>query len=328
MILVIDLKYNLDNNGELISFLNNLFTNKDLVDFAPLIMKFFIITRNYGLINYDENISILETCDKESFMELCLKVIKDGFNKDNITYNNGNLTKLLINNYHDNGFYFHSFPGIYKDSINELGLLANNRNNNDDKYFEIAKKYHFGSYFENSNNRICLTEKITNNSIKEYALYTPEWLEMFLKQGNYDIHDIYRKGDIKELEPIIENSLQSMKIGMQRNEFYDENDYIFLCSYIKEVVNKRFINGNNLVGIVLIEKRNSDDYFKKHIENKDIEDFNRYIESHKMNDHEIYDFIIETISNGKVETERNIPRHLINIVSYEVFDKELERTKK
>ena len=52
-----------------------------------------------------------------NFSELTISTIKIGFKKDNIQFDNNNLVSFLITNYHANGFYFHSFPGIYKDSI-------------------------------------------------------------------------------------------------------------------------------------------------------------------------------------------------------------------
>ena len=43
---------NLNNNENLIRLFNNLFKNENLANKAPIIMKYFIITRNYGLINF------------------------------------------------------------------------------------------------------------------------------------------------------------------------------------------------------------------------------------------------------------------------------------
>ena len=51
-----------------------------------------------------------------------LEVIKIGFEKNNIPFNEENLITLLVTNYHDNGFYFHSFPSVYKESIMENGM--------------------------------------------------------------------------------------------------------------------------------------------------------------------------------------------------------------
>ena len=194
------------------------------------------------------------------------KGIVDSMNQ-NLNDNN-QLISFLITNYHDNGFYFHSLPRVYKDSIIENGILASNRNTNDDKYFEIADKYHFGDYFKKANNRICISEKLSNLYTTEYTIFTPEWLEMFLKQGNHDIHKIIKNGNIWEINNIATNSLIYFGKSMQRNPLYNEKDFVFLVNYIKNIINKRFINGNSEVGIALIEKAKSDDYFDKHIKKK------------------------------------------------------------
>ncbi len=315
----------LNDNNELISFLNNLLKDEELTKVAPNIIKFFIITRNYGLIDYENNLNKLKNND--NFEELCLKIIENGFRKDNIEFNSNNLTNFLIKNFHENGFYFHSFPGIYKDSIRENGLLANNRNSDDDKYFEIVDKYHFGEYFKKSNNRICVTEKIGNPYTTEYAIFTPEWLEMFLKQGNKDIHDAFQNGNIDEMQEIATNSLIYFNNGMQRNPQYNNNDFFFLAKYIKNIINERFINGNNEVGIALIEKKKSDEYFKKHIQIDEADNINNFIKSHNMNPKQILDFITNSLVNGEITTDKNIPSDLINIISYQIKNNEIEQSK-
>ena len=315
----------LNNNQNLVNFFNELFQNEELTNIAPDIIKFFIITRNYGLINFQENLDKLK--NKTNFNELAINVIKKGFQKDNIPFDNTNLVTFLITNYHDNGFYFHAFPGIYQDSIRKNGIMANSRNEDDEKYFAIATKYHFGEYFVKANNRICVSEKIGNPYTPEYAIFTPEWLDMFLKQGNYDTHDTFRNGDIKELQTIAQNALNYFHEGMKRNPLYDEKDYLFLSNYIKEVINRRFINGNKEVGIALIEKGKSDIYFKKHIQKEDIVTFNKYIKSQKMNDNDIIDFIINVLSNGEKISNKTIPSNLINIISYQINTNYLSHNK-
>ena len=306
----------LNNNNQLVAFLNNLFRNEKITNVAPNIIKFFIITRNYGLIDYENNINKLQS--NYNFEDLCLAVIKQGFQKDHIEFNNDNLTGFLITNYHANGFYFHSFPGIYENSIEENGILANNRNEDDSRYFEIVDKYHFGEYFKKVDNRICVSEKISNFGTSEYAIFTPEWLEMFLKQGNRDIHDAFKKGNINEMQNIADNALNCFHIGMQRNPSYNEIDFAFLSNYIKKIVNKRFSNENNRVSIALIFKDKTDEYFGKHIKTEDIPKFSEYIQMRNMNDKEIFSFIIEILSNGEKTTNKNIPNDMFEIISYNI----------
>ena len=311
------MNYDLNNNSDLITFLGELFKDQTLSLHAPLIMKFFIITRNYGLINYQENIN--KICNNENFIELCLETIKNGFKKDNITYNNDSLIGFLIKNYHDNGFYFYSFPGVEKESITRDGIVATRKNESDDKYYEIIDKYHIGPYFRDPNNGVSVTEMIDEKT-NEKALFAPEWLEMVLKQGNHDIHDAYVRGDVREMQEIADNALIVFRVGMVRNPDYSNKDCDYLAHYIKEMVNKRFKDGNNEVCIALIEKRNSDEYFKKHIHEEDQEDFSNYVKSHKMTDEEIFQFVIESLSNKKLTTDKSIPSDLIRIISYQVND--------
>jgi hypothetical protein len=319
------MKYNLNNTSELVSFFNYIFKDNRLTNKAPEIMRFFIITRNYGFINYKDN--IIKLLNGANTLDLSLEVIKKGFELCNETFTNDSLIKLLITNYHQNGFYFHSFPGIYYDSIIQNGLLSNNRNELDNKYFAIAEKYHFGEYFTKSNNRVCVSEKIGSPSTSEYAIFTPEWLNLFLKQGNGNIDKEYANGDINELTPIINNALNYFKEGMKRNPSYNENDYDFLCTYINDCVTKRFVDGNNKIGICLIEKDKADNYFGKHIKEDDIPSFTKYIETRGFKEKEIMWFIIEGLSNGEKKSNNSIPKELINIVSYEIGEIKVKESK-
>lgn len=315
----------LNNNDNLVMFLNKLFQNENLTDKAPLIMKFFIITRDFGLKDIQENIN--KIMNNYNFLSLCLETIQNGFHEQGIEFNNENLINFLITNYHDNGFYFHSFPGIYFNSIKERGILANNRNENDNRYYQIVAKYHFGEYFKSADNRVCVSEKISNFGTVEYAIFTPEWLEMFLKQGNDDIHEAFKNGDVDEILKLADNSLSFFKEGMQRNPLYDENDFIFLENYIKDIISKRFMAGNNKVGIALIEKSDADTFFGKHIKKEDIPQFSEYIKARNMKEKDIFDFIIETLSKGEKVSSNSIPNHMLKLITYNL-DKPKEKLDK
>ena len=321
------MNYNLNDKSSLVNFFNEIFQDEELAKIAPNIMKFFIITRNYGLIDYQNNINKLK--NNVDINELAIKVIQDGFMKNNIKYSNQSLLSLLINNYHQNGFYFHSFPDCYKESIKENGILANNRNNDDDKYYEIMKKYDFSSYFTNSDNRVCVTENLSIFGTHEYSLYTPEWLEYFIGLGIGDIHEPFGRGNLEEMINITKQSLLNIKKDMMKNSSYDENDYQFLERYITNIVYNRFKDGNDKISVAFIEKNKSTDYFGKHITNEDINDFRDYIIARKLNDKEIFNFIIDGMSNGEKDSEKSIPSNLINIVSYKIKNdtKEDDKTK-
>ncbi len=321
------MNYDLNDNSSLITFFNQLFQNTDLTKDAPNIMKFFIITRNYGLIDFKDNID--KITNNKDMRDLAIEAIKKGFEKDNIIYNKHHLLALLIDNFHQNGFYFHSFPGAYNDSIKENGILANNRTSDDEKYYEIVKKYNFGDYFSSSDNRVCVSEKISNFSTHEYSLFTPEWLEMFLKLGNdmNTVHEAFRRGNLEEMINLTKDSLANIKNDMMKNNQYDENDYSFLEKYITGVVYNRFQNGNDTISIALIEKQKSVDYFGKYIASEDYQVFHDYIIARKLEEKEIFNFIIESMSNGEKDSEKSIPKDLINIVSYQLKTETLENNK-
>ncbi len=319
------MNYNLNNNDELIAFFNDLFQNEELTNIAPNIMKFFIITRNYGLINFQDNINkLMEYADLDN---LAINSIKNGFQKDNIPFNNHNLLTLVINNYHQNGFYFHSFPGVYEDSIRENGILASNRNNNENKFYEVMKKYNFSNYFINSNKRICVTEKISIFGTHEYSIFTPEWLEIFLNLYSSNVHEAFREGNLEEMMMIAKDSLLKVKNYMMKNPQYNENDYKFLENYINEVVYNRFQNGNDKVGIALVEKQKSVDYFGKYVNISDIQDIEKYTNARGFDEKESFKFITDTFLSGEKNSDKNIPANLINIVSYNIKKSELEQSK-
>ena len=316
---------NLNNNQDLINLFNMLFQHEKLTRVAPNIMRFFIITRNFGLMNYKDN--IVKLMNNANPDKLALEIIKEGFRLKHISFDEENLITLLVTNYHDNGFYFHSFPSIFKESIMENGLLASRRNEMDEKYFAIASKYHFGEYYTSANNRICVSERIGVPYTTEYSILTPEWLYEFLKQGNGDITESFTNGNIDELDDIVENALNSFKIGMERNPEYDEKDFLFLREYIKDVVDKRFAKGNNEVDIALIEKAKSDEYFTKHIGQNDIPKLITSMKTYNLPSSEIYHFIIESLSEGIKITDKNIPKELLSIVSYNIKSNTLGQNK-
>ncbi len=320
--------YDLNDNKKLIAFFNQLFIHEEITNIAPSIMKFFIITRNYGLDNAVEYIERLYNND--DINNLIVDAIKNGFQKDNIEFNNSNLIDFVTKNFFENGFYFHSFPGVYQDSINKNGLLANKRNPNDEIYYQIIKKYQFGPYYEKSENRICITEKLDNNSTTEYAIYTPEWLELFLKMGSNEIHHAFERGNLEEMLDKSKDALINIQRFMKQNPNYDENDYLFLVQYINDIIYKRFASGNNQVGICLIPRKNVFEYFEpykpiNYNDNKTI--LNRILNEIELSKKQIIDFMISNLSAGERTTNKNIPRELFEIITYNIPKKELSNRK-
>lgn len=312
-----NLNFNLNNNQELLSFFKYLFQDEYLNRKAPSIISFFIKTRNYGLINFEENIR--ELYSKNNLIDLCYKAFQDGFKLDGMEFNNHNLIEQLIKNYYVNGFYFHSFPGVYQESIEKNGLLASNRNPNDDIFYKLADKYHFGDYFTSSNNRICVTELIDDFATHEYAIFTPEWLEMFLKLSGVDnIHFAYKRGNLEEMLEVANDSLNIIKQDMKKNPNYDENDYVFLEKYINDIISNRFKNGNNQIGIAFLEKKKMMGYFQKSIDIEALPIIEKIVNERNMDGKLIIEFITDSIASGQKTTDKNIPHDLVNILSYTI----------
>lgn len=320
------MKYDLNDNNDLINFFNYLFRNEELNSKAPTIMKFFILTRNYGLNNFEKYINKIYY--DNDFFGAVIDAFNNGFKEDNIEFNNTNFIAAIINNYYENGFYFHSFPGIYAKSISENGILASNRGENDDKFYEIVKKYRFGEYFEKSKNRVCVTEKLDNFSVREYALFTPEWLEFFLKIGYDDFHDIYERGNLDEMLNVSNIALQNIKTNMKEKPYYNENDFLFLANYINNIVYNRFKNGNNHIGIALIPRKNSKEYFGEKFSINNKASFEKYFNDNLFSKKAIVDFLINTLPVGEKNTDKTIPNNIFGIVTYDIKNRELLDEKK
>lgn len=319
------MNYDLNDTKNLTLFLNQILDNEENNYKAPNIIKFFILTRNYGLTNAIDYINRIY--NNENLLDIAIDAIKNGFMKDNIEFNNTNLINIVYKNFHENGFYFHSFPGIYKDSIDKNGLLTNKRNKLDEIFYQIIRKYQFGEYFEKSKNRICVTEIINNFSVYEYSIFTPEWLELFLKLGNVDIHDAFERGNLEEIEDISNISLNNIKEYMKKNINYSDQDYIFLKQYIDDAIYNRFKNGNNQIGICLIPKKDTKEYFGESLSFDNIEKLERIFNEQNYDKKEIINFFTNNILIGEKTTIENIPRELFEIVTYNIKTKNLEEKK-
>ena len=315
---MINLKYDLNDNTQLVNFFKHLFNNEiknsELFSKAPEIMKFFIITRNYGLNNMQEYINRIYY--NNDFTNTVVDAFINGFKKDNIEFNTKNLIEAIINNYHKNGFYFHSFPGIYANSINENGILANNRTKNDDTFYEIIKKYNFGKYFEKSQNRICLTEVLNNYSTHEYAIFTPEWLDIFLNTWHGDSHNIYERGDLDEIRKVIIESSQNIKNFMKKNPNYSESEFIFLLNYINNIANNRFKNGNSHVGIALIPRKKLKEFLGEKYEINYNEDLEKILNN--KSPVQIVHFLTNILVKNEITINKNIPKNLLEILVYNI----------
>ena len=282
----------LENNNELCLFIKELFYNKTINQKAPEIIKFFIITRNYGLINLRSNIEKLYL--ERDFEGIVADAILDGFKQDNIPYNAKNIIKLLITNYHENGFYYYSFPGFLIDYIQKNGIPFKLGSAEIQK---IINKYKLESDFNYS---FKVVEYLDNRKTYNNAFNFP------LKNIN--------SNEIKE--------------KMLNNKYYKNDDYYKLYTFVEQLLRK-YIESEENLGIALIEKKKVEDYFGKPMDAIVINPLSEFVNKTQMSDKEIIRFITETLCNHENEVIRTIPPELLNIFTYEIMDskKEIKKSK-
>lgn len=278
---------NLNNNQELISFFHELLQNERINIKAPSLIKFFIITRDYGLLSLRENIASI--INGVEFEKVVANALHEGFSRDGIPFNSYNVVNFLVTNYHKNGFYYYSFPGIYQNAIRENGLPVKR----DDNISKIISKYNLGELFKQKD---IVVEYLSNRKTHENALRNP-----FM---DIDIDDLKKE--------------------MKKKNGYKEDDYVILCNYIEDSL-KNYINSKHNIGIALIEKRNMEDYFGKTIDENVVKPLNDFVQESRMSDLSIVDFITKTISSREEEIMRPIPKDIINVFSYQVDNNEKQR---
>lgn len=314
------MKYNLHNSKELINFFNLLFNsefkNGELNDKAIEIMKFLIITRNYGLINLDESINKIYNND---LIGAIMDAFTNGFKQDNIEFNKKNLIETIIKNYDENGYYFHFFPGTYEKSIKEQGIITNNKTAADNTFYEIIKKYQFGTYFERSQNRICLTASL-NQINTQYAIFTPEWLEMFLGSWNIDTYDIFENRDLNEIKNTFNTISKNIKTFMKQNAHYKEEEFQFIINYINNVIDNRFKNGNSLIGVAIIPRKQINNLLPERKSTANNDELINYLNN--LSYHQIIKLLIERIlTEQEITIKQNIPTNLFETIVYSINQK-------
>lgn len=267
---------NLNNNNDLIDFFNIFLQNEVINQKAPELIKFFIITRNYGLINLKENIENIY--QNKNLEHLITNVIIDGFKKDNISYTKENIIRFLIKNYYENGFYYHKFPLSDIGNIKEKGLTLEK-----DSINIIISKYHLENYFNKFKN-ILITDYLDNNY-------------------NFDI------------------SQEEIKRIMQDNKLYQESDY----KIIDKLYNQEMFS--NEIGIALIPKKNSEEFFGKYINLDDVNNLLSFCETTNMSDYDIINFLTNVLSHNKIWTSRTIPKEKLFLIGYQFKKKEKSKTK-
>ena len=177
----------LNNNEDLLIFLENLLGNEYVNQKAADIIRFFIITRNYGLIDLEDNIDKLynENC----FNKLVSRAIQSGFKKDYKVYNVDHILQYIITNYYENGFYFSLFPGVYADVVKENGLPINTPEMN--KLSEIVKKYELEEHFNCGETEVneCLFNNMDDFSILKDDISLKKIRNHMVKYAGYSEED-------------------------------------------------------------------------------------------------------------------------------------------
>lgn len=322
-------KYNFDNGEELAKFLNKIFTNSTIAKKAPDVMKFFILTRNYGQHGKDAYIKrILSGDDVE---KLATQIIIKGLTAEGKKVNVKTFTETVIKNYIENGYYFYSFSDSYKELIDQNGLNIYKIMFTDDeqkRFSDIMENYMDSSYFKKVLTQITLTGALNAESSIEDAVQSPEWLKMFLLYSckNNQIEDVWNSGNYDELISIAKNSIEIVKENMMKKRMYSKEDYHFLQKFIISQVEKRFKNGNNKLGIALIPKSAKIQGLPKlpTCEDLRIVGFYNLLAFSKTDYYNILSTITSVLFNSTICINAEIPRENILIVS---FSKNKEREK-
>lgn len=148
--------------------------------------------------------------------------------------------------------------------------------------------------------------------------------------GSNEIHEAFERGNLEEMLNKGEEALINIQSFMKQNPNYYENDYLFLEQYINDIIYKRFANVNNQVGICLIPRKNVFEYFEpykpiNYNDNKIV--LNRIINDRGFNEKQIIDFMTNNLSAGERTTDKNIPRELFEIITYNIPKKKLTNRK-
>lgn len=221
----------LNNNDELIIFFNTLLQNKTVNKKAHKLIKFFIITRNYGLINLQNNIE--EIFLGKDLEYLITKVIMDGFKKDNISYTSENILKLIVTNYYENGFYYYIFPYQNNNQIKNQGIKAES-----DTITKLFHKYQLEKYI-NKIDTIIITDYLEPNLNSNISL---DEIKNIMKKNK-----LYQESDYVIIKDYLNRKIITNNIGIALINKDDGieyfGDYINL-SKINDLL--KFINSCNM----------------------------------------------------------------------------------
>lgn len=175
-----DKLFNLKELDELIEY-NNL-TTEMTIKLKSLLLTYIIMTKslNYIIKIAEELIHLIKNNEKFRYTDYTNYLI-NFINVNNIVSNN-----KLLDNYINNGFYFHTFNLALKKDISINGLVNNNKFWDEDIriikeiFSKKGKKDLFGLY-KDKDCPIYLDKSL--NSSAYYALISPSWFMHFVTGG-------------------------------------------------------------------------------------------------------------------------------------------------
>lgn len=214
-----------------------------------LITMYMIMTKD---IDFDELIEILI---KQLEHDNNFRINNEFYMNTIIAYaiNKGYKSNIIIDNYINNGYYFHSTNGAFQESIKNNGLIIKNKPWNLKELEEIknifshhGKSDIFGLYQGEEKTPIHLSTNLLSSSY--YAISSPTWFLHFvsggMKNNDYD-KEAYRNRDYDSCLKNILNLIEEYNLTKEES------------NKVIEFFNKYYnILGLNTEPILLLIKRN------------------------------------------------------------------------
>lgn len=269
------------------------------------------------LLRKVDNHNELKTGINKLIVNYCQKLL----NLKNITtYENKEIIlKHVYNKYIVNGYFYHSFPSIFLDEVNNNGLAVSNYNyeiNSVKEVNKIFEKYNIKNVFSKDLNAESPFLTLTDSSFMAsyYAYHCPYFLnelavDLLPKDNNYEIDAFFLK-DYKKCRKNLSFYLRKSDILLNDNlkilEFFDKEWNLFKVE--------------NLKPVVCFIKRSA-------VENNSLNNFNQIMDNIDNDDLIVsVNKVLETRFNEKV-INKDISRQSFEIISLPTL-KELGFTSK
>lgn len=269
------------------------------------------------LLRKVDNHNELKTGINKLIVNYCQKLL----NLKNITtYENKEIIlKHVYNKYIVNGYFYHSFPSIFLDEVNNNGLAVSNYNyeiNSVKEVNKIFEKYNIKNVFSKDLNAESPFLTLTDSSFMAsyYAYHCPYFLnelavDLLPKDNNYEIDAFFLK-NYKKCRKNLSFYLRKSDILLNDNlkilEFFDKEWNLFKVE--------------NLKPVVCFIKRSA-------VENNSLNNFNQIMDNIDNDDLIVsVNKVLETRFNEKV-INKDISRQSFEIISLPTL-KELGFTSK